>query len=72
MDRFIYGEFRNGNVFIKKLSANSENDAKERIIRQYWDRFDDLEYDDWENFLYELADKHDIFLSDELYDVESL
>ena len=66
MDKFIYAVANGGDVKVKTIMGNSINDAKQRIIRKYFDRYEDLESDEWEDFLDELYDKHDLAISEDL------
>lgn len=66
MDKFIYAVADGGDVQVKTIMGNSINDAKQRIIRKYFDRYEDLESDEWEDFLDELYDAHDIAISEDL------
>lgn len=66
MDKFIYAVANGGDVKVKTIMGNSINDAKQRIIRKYFDRYEDLESDEWEDFLDEVYDKYDIAISEDL------
>ena len=66
MDKFIYAVARGQNVSIETIMGNSINDAKQRIIQKYFNRYEDLESDEWEDFLDELYDKHDLAISEDL------
>ena len=47
-------------------------DAISRIIKRYWDKYDDLEEEEWDKFLDELYDKHDIIISSKLLELDEL
>ena len=42
MDKFIYAAGTVDSLEVKSISATDFNDAKSRIIRRYWDKYDDL------------------------------
>ena len=72
MDKFIYAVGTVDNLEVKSISATDFNDAKSRIIRRYWDKYDDLEEEEWDKFLDELYDKHDIIISSKLLELDEL
>ena len=72
MDKFIYAAGTVDNLEVKSISATDFNDAKSRIIRRYWDKYDDLEEEEWDKFLDELYDKHDIIISSKLLELDEL
>ena len=72
MDKFIYAAGTVDSLEVKSISATDFNDAKSRIIRRYWDKYDDLEEEEWDKFLDELYDKHDIIISSKLLELEEL
>ena len=72
MDKFIYAAGSVDSLEVKSLSATDFNDAKSRIIRRYWDKYDDLEEEEWDKFLDELYDKHDIIISSKLLELDEL
>ena len=39
---------------------------------KYWDKYDDIEEDEWEKFLIELCNKHGVLISKELTEIEEL
>ena len=72
MDKFIYAAGTVNSLEVKSISATDFNDAKSRIIRRYWDKYDDLEEEEWDKFLDELYDKHDIIISSKLLELDEL
>ena len=72
MDKFIYAAGTVDSLEVKTISATDFNDAKSRIIRRYWDKYDDLEEEEWDKFLDELYDKHDIIISSKLLELDEL
>ncbi len=57
---------------IDTVTASSIEDAKDRIIRRYFDMYDDLVVsDNWEDFLVEMDSDYGILIGD-LYDIETL
>ena len=56
---------------IESVTANSIEDAKDRVIREYFDIYDDLESDNWEDFLVEMDTNYGVIIGD-LYDIETL
>jgi hypothetical protein len=74
MEKFIYAlcDTDSGINILKSVMGRSEQDAKEKIINQYFENYDDLECDEWDDFLCELIERHGIVLSAELYNVEEI
>ena len=72
MDKFIYAAGTVDSLEVKSISATDFHDAKSRIIRRYWDKYDDLEEEEWDKFLDELYDKHDIIISSKLLELDEL
>ena len=72
MEKFIYAAGTVDSLEVKSISATDFNDAKSRIIRRYWDKYDDLEEEEWDKFLDELYDKHDIIISSKLLELDEL
>ena len=72
MDKFIYAAGTVDSLEVKSISATDFNDAKSRIIRRYWDKYDDLEEEEWDKFLDDLYDKHDIIISSKLLELDEL
>lgn len=76
LSKFIYCEYSHDIPYNEPrvISASNEEDAKSRIMRKYMEYYDDLECDgfDWISFLEEIWDKHNIYISDEVYDIENL
>ena len=72
MYKFIYAAGTVDSLEVKSISATDFNDAKSRIIRRYWDKYDDLEEEEWDKFLDELYDKHDIIISSKLLELDEL
>ena len=74
MDKFIYavGNSHKKTNTIKVICARHLDDAKDRIIQEYWDKYDDIEEDEWEKFLIELCNKHGVLISKELTEIEEL
>lgn len=56
---------------IESVTANSIEDAKDKIIQRYFDMYDDLESDNWEDFLVEMDAHYGVIIGD-LYDIETL
>lgn len=73
MTKFIYPVYNyyDGSTYIEVVVANSVEDAKDKVIQRYFDMYDDLESDNWEDFLIELDSKLSILIGD-LYDIETL
>ena len=74
MNIFIYavGNSHKKTNTIKVICAKDLDDAKDRIIQAYWDKYDDIEEDVWDKFLIELCNKHGVIISKELIDSEEL
>ena len=72
MDKFIYAAGTVDNLEVKSIIATNYEDAKSRIIKRYWDTYDDLEEEEWDKFLDELYDKHDIIISSKLLELDEL
>jgi len=66
MDKFVYAAGTVDNLEVKSISAIDFKDAKSRIIKRYWDKYADLEEEEWDKFLDELYDKHYIIISSKL------
>lgn len=73
MTKFIYPvcDYDNGNTYIEVVVASSIEDAEDRIIKRYFAMYDDLESDNWEDFLVEMDSNYGILIGD-LYDIETL
>lgn len=73
MTKFIYPvcDYDNDNTYIEVVTASSIEDAKDRIIKRYFDMYDDLESDNWDDFLVEMDANYSILIGD-LYDIETL
>lgn len=56
---------------IESVTASSIEDAKDKIIQRYLDMYDDLESDNWEDFLVEMDASYGVLIGD-LYDIETL
>lgn len=72
MDKFIYAAGTVDNLEVKSIIATNYKDAISRIIKRYWDKYDDLEEEEWDKFLDELYDKHDIIISSKLLELDEL
>jgi hypothetical protein len=72
MDKFVYAAGTVDNLVVKSISAIDFKDAKSRIMKRYWDKYDDLEEEEWDKFLDELYDKHDIIISSKLLELDEL
>ena len=72
MDKFIYAAGTVDNLEVKSIIATNYEDAISRIIKRYWDKYDDLEEEEWDKFLDELYDKHDIIISSKLLELDEL
>ena len=72
MDKFIYAEGTVDNLEVKSIIAMNYEDAISRIIKRYWDKYYDLEEEEWDKFLDELYDKHDIIISSKLLELDEL
>lgn len=72
MDKFIYAAGTVDNLEVKSIFAINYKDARSRIIKHYWDKYDDLEEEEWDKFLDELYDKHDIIISSKLLELDEL
>ena len=72
MDKFIYAAGTVDNLEVKSIFAINYKDARNRIIKRYWDKYDDLEEEEWDKFLDELYDKHDIIISSKLLELDEL
>ncbi len=72
MTKFIYPVCDGDGVnVIESVTASSIEDAKDRIIKRYFDMYDDLESDNWEDFLVEMDVSYGVLIGD-LYDIETL
>lgn len=56
---------------IDTVTASSIEDAKDKIIKRYFDMYDDLVSDNWEDFLTEMDCDYGVLIGD-LYDIETL
>lgn len=74
MDKFIYAisDSRKKSNIVKFVCAKSFDDARDRIIQEYWDKYDDIENDTWNEFIDELWKKHSVLISKDLIEVEEL
>ena len=72
MDKFIYAAGTVDNLEVKSIIAMNYEDAISRIIKRYWGKYDDLEEEEWDKFLDELYDKHDIIISSKLLELDEL
>ena len=74
MDKFIYavGNSQKKSNVIKIICARHLDDAKDRIIQEYWDKYDDIEEDEWDKFIVELCNKHGVLISKELIEINEL
>ena len=73
MDKYIYAECTQDYYpEIKEVSAVSYNNAVEKVINKYSEKFDDetiSSYDDWDDFRDYLNSKYYVALSDlEIYE----
>ena len=68
MDKFVYAvcDEAKGTNEVKTIYARNFTDAQDRIIKNYWDKYEDLKEDNWNAFLDELCDTHSIIISDVL------
>lgn len=74
MDRFIYAisdSHKKSNI-IKSICATCFEAAQDKIIQEYWDKYDDLEKDEWNEFLNELWKKHGVLISKDLIEINEL
>lgn len=72
MTKFLFPVCDDDGVnIIESVTANSIEDAKDRVIREYFDIYDDLESDNWEDFLVEMDVNYGVIIGD-LYDIETL
>lgn len=72
MTKFLFPVCDDDRVnIIESVTANSIEDAKDRVIREYFDMYDDLESDNWEDFLVEMDANYGVIIGD-LYDIETL
>lgn len=72
MTKFLFPVCDDDGVnIIESVTANSIEDAKDRVIREYFDMYDDLESDNWEDFLVEMDANYGVIIGD-LYDIETL
>lgn len=74
MTKFIYAyvDDDSGVPEIRSIMAKDYEDAQDRLIEKYFNKYDDLEDgSDYSEFTNELFDKHGINLS-EIYDIEAL
>jgi len=72
MTKFLFPVCDDDGVnIIESVTANSIEDAKDRVIREYFDIYDDLESDNWEDFLVEMDAHYGVIIGD-LYDIETL
>jgi hypothetical protein len=72
MDKYFYAVCKDGVNSITSTVGISPSDAKERIIRKYWDKYEDLQEDTWSEFVDELADLHDIVISKDVLLLEEI
>lgn len=72
MTKFLYPVCDGDGVnTIESVTASSIEDAKDKIIQRYFDMYDDLESDNWEDFLVEMDASYGVLIGD-LYDIETL
>jgi len=74
MDKFIYAvsnSSKKSNI-VHFVYGKHFKDAQEKIIQEYWDKYDDLEEENWNEFLNELWKKHGVLISKDLIEIEEL
>ena len=72
MNTYYFAKLEDAENLIIKKSAISLQDCQDKIVNSYMEIFDDLEDSgDFEDFLYELSDKHDIFIG-RIYESDEL
>jgi hypothetical protein len=72
MTKFLFPVCDDDGVnIIESVTANSIEDAKDKIIREYFDIYDNLESDNWNDFLTEMDVDYGVIIGD-LYDIETL
>jgi hypothetical protein len=73
MDKFVYAVCTDWDQNeVKTIMARDEHDAKERIVKKYWSKYNDLEEEEWDKFLEELYDKYQITISSKLLELDEL
>lgn len=72
MDKFIYAVSNSNSNEIYHIYAKNFKDAQDRIIQNYWDKYDDLEEEKWENFIKELWKKHSVLITKDLKELDEL
>lgn len=72
MDKFIYAVSNSNSNEIRYIYAKNFKDAQDRIIQNYWDKYDDLEEEKWENFINELWKKHSVLITKDLKEFDEL
>lgn len=74
MDKYIYAVSNSSKKTneIKTIYARHFKDAQQKIIQNYWDKYDDLEEEDWNEFLSELWKKHGVLISKDLIEINEL
>jgi hypothetical protein len=72
MDKFIYAVSNSNSKEIHHIYAKNFKDAQDRIIQNYWDKYDDLEEEKWENFINELWKKHSVLITKDLKEFDEL
>lgn len=61
----------NSGIYNISVNAVSFEEAREKIMQHYRDIFDDLEAEDWDDFLVEIDSVHDLYIG-EPNDIETL
>lgn len=74
MDKFIYAVSNSNKKSneVKVVCARHLDDAQDRIVQTYWDKYKDLEEESWNEFLNELWKKHGVLISKDLIEIDEL
>lgn len=74
MDKFIYAvsDSYEGTNEVKTIYAQNFKDAQERIIQNYWDKYEELEEENWNDFVDELCNKYGVIISKDLIEIDEL
>ena len=72
MNTYYYAKLEDSENTIEKISARSLRDCQDKIVTNYMEVFDDLDDSvDFDDFLWDLSDKHDIFIG-RIYESDEL
>lgn len=73
MGKYLYPVYDDdsGDLRIETVVANNLSQAKDKIAKKYFNKYDDLQNDSFDELITELFDEHNIYIGD-VYDIEEL